>query len=44
MEVEGADEDVDTEGGGELEAASSLDIVGSGRQPSPKSSVALFAH
>src|SRR5688572_29463409 len=27
-EVEGANEDVDTEGGGELEAASSLDIVG----------------
>jgi outer membrane murein-binding lipoprotein Lpp len=44
MEVEGADEDVDIEGGEEPEPASSLDIAGSGRPPSPESSVASFAH
>ena len=43
MEAEGADEDVDIEGGEELEPASSLDTAGSGGPPSPKSSVALFA-
>jgi uncharacterized coiled-coil protein SlyX len=44
MEAEGADEDVDIEGGEEPEPASSLDTAGSGRPPSPRSSVALFAH
>jgi uncharacterized coiled-coil protein SlyX len=39
-----ANEDVDIEGGEEPEPASSLDIAGSGRPPSPESSVALFAH
>jgi hypothetical protein len=39
-----ANEDVDIEGGEEPEPASSLDIVGSGRAPSPESSVASFAH
>jgi hypothetical protein len=39
MEVEGADEDVDIEGGEEPESASSLDTAGSGRPPS--SSLAL---
>jgi hypothetical protein len=39
-----ADEDVDIEGGVELEPASSLDTAGSGRPPSPESSVASFAH
>jgi hypothetical protein len=43
MEAEGADEDVDIEGGEEPEPASSLDTAGSGGPPSPKSSVALFA-
>jgi hypothetical protein len=43
MEAEGADEDVDIEGGEEVEPASSLDTAGSGRPPSPKSSVASFA-
>jgi hypothetical protein len=37
-----ANEDVDIEGG--EEPASSLDTVGSGRPPSPKSSVASCAH
>jgi hypothetical protein len=37
-----ANEDVDIEGG--EEPASSLDTVVSGRPPSPKSSVASFAH
>jgi uncharacterized coiled-coil protein SlyX len=37
-----ANEDVDIEGG--EEPASSLDTAGSGRPPSPESSVALFAH
>jgi hypothetical protein len=39
-------EDVDIEGGEEPEPepASSLDTAGSGRPPSPESSVALFAH
>jgi hypothetical protein len=37
-----ANEDVDIEGG--EETASSLDIAGSGRPPSPESSVASFAH
>ena len=36
------DEDVDIEGGDE--PASSVDIAGSGRPPSPESSVASFAH
>jgi hypothetical protein len=36
MEAEWADEDVDIEGGEEPEPASSLDIAGSGRPPSPK--------
>jgi chromosome segregation ATPase len=44
MEAEGADEDVDIEGGEELEPASSLDTAGSGGPPSPESSVASFAH
>jgi septal ring factor EnvC (AmiA/AmiB activator) len=44
MEAEGADEDVDIEGGEESEPASSLDTAGSGRPPSPESSVASFAH
>jgi hypothetical protein len=44
MEVEGANEDVDIEGGEEPEPASSLDTTGSGRPPSPESSVASFAH
>jgi phage shock protein A len=39
-----ANEDVDIEGGEEPEPASSLDTTGSGRPPSPKSSVASFAH
>ena len=39
-----ADEDVDIEGGVELEPASSLNTAGSGRPPSPESSVASFAH
>jgi uncharacterized coiled-coil protein SlyX len=39
-----ADEDVDFEGGVEPEPASSLDTAGSGRPPSPESSVASFAH
>ena len=37
-----ADEDVDIEGGDE--PASSVDTAGSGRPPSPESSVASFAH
>jgi hypothetical protein len=37
-----ANEDVDIEGG--EEPASSLDTTGSGRPPSPESSVASFAH
>jgi septal ring factor EnvC (AmiA/AmiB activator) len=37
-----ANEDVDIEGG--EESASSLDTAGSGRPPSPESSVASFAH
>jgi hypothetical protein len=41
MEAEGADEDVDIEGGGEPEPASSLDTAGSGRPPSPESSGCL---
>jgi predicted nucleic acid-binding Zn-ribbon protein len=44
MEAEGADEDVDIEGGEESEPASSLETAGSGRPPSPESSVASFAH
>jgi hypothetical protein len=43
MEAEGADEDVDIEGGEEPEPTSSSDTAGSGRPPSPKSSVASFA-
>jgi hypothetical protein len=39
-----ANEDVDIEGGEEPEPASSLDTAGSGRPPSPESSIALFAH
>jgi TolA-binding protein len=35
MEAEGADEDVDIEGGEEPEPASTLDTAGSGRPPSP---------
>jgi uncharacterized coiled-coil protein SlyX len=35
MEAEGADEDVDIEGGEEPEPTSSLDTAGSGRPPSP---------
>jgi TolA-binding protein len=41
--IQGADEDVDIEGGEEPEPASSLDTAGSGRPPSPESSVASFA-
>jgi hypothetical protein len=44
MEAEGADVDVDIEGGEEPEPASSLDTTGSGRPPSPESSVASFVH
>jgi uncharacterized coiled-coil protein SlyX len=44
MEAEGAGEDVDIKGGEEPEPASSLDTAGSGRPPSPESSVASFAH
>jgi hypothetical protein len=44
MEAEGADEDVDIEGGEEPEPASSLDTASSGRPPSLESSVASFAH
>jgi hypothetical protein len=44
MEVEGADEDVDIEGGEEPEPASSLDNAGSRRPPSPESIVASFVH
>ena len=44
MEAEGVDEDVDIEGGEEPKPTSSLDTAGSGRPPSPQSSVALFAH
>ena len=43
MEEEGANEDVDIEGGEEPEPASSLDTAGSGGPPSPESSVASFA-
>jgi uncharacterized coiled-coil protein SlyX len=39
-----ANEDVDIEGGVEPEPASSLDTAGSGRPPSPESSVASFVH
>jgi hypothetical protein len=39
-----ANEDVDIEGGVEPEPASSLDTAGSGRPPSPESSVASSAH
>jgi uncharacterized coiled-coil protein SlyX len=39
-----ANEDVKIEGGEEPEPASSLDTAGSGRPPSPESSVASFAH
>jgi hypothetical protein len=39
-----ANEDVDIEGGEEPEPTSSLDTAGSGRPPSPESSVASFAH
>jgi chromosome segregation ATPase len=42
MEAEGANEDVDIKGGEEPEPASSLDTTGSGRPPSPKSSIASF--
>jgi hypothetical protein len=44
MEADGADEDVDFEGGEEPEPASSLYIASSGRPPSPESSVASLAH
>jgi chromosome segregation ATPase len=44
MEAEAADEDVDIKGGEEPEPASILDTAGSGRPPSPESSVASFAH
>ena len=44
MEAEGADEDVDIEGGEEPEPTSSFDTAGLGRPPSPESSVASFAH
>jgi chromosome segregation ATPase len=43
MEAEGAYEDVDIEGGEEMEPASSLDTARSGGPPSPESSVASFA-
>jgi septal ring factor EnvC (AmiA/AmiB activator) len=39
-----ANEDVDIKGGVESEPASSLDTAGSGRPPSPESSVASFFH
>jgi hypothetical protein len=39
-----ANEDVDIEGGVEPEPTSNLDTAGSGRPPSPESSVASFAH
>jgi uncharacterized coiled-coil protein SlyX len=39
-----ANEDVDIEGGEEPEPASSFDTVGSGRPPSPESSVNSFVH
>jgi hypothetical protein len=39
-----ADQDVDIVGGVETEPSSSLDTAGSGRPPSPESSVASFAH
>jgi hypothetical protein len=39
MEAEGADENIDIEGGEEPEPASSMDTAGSGRPPSPASSV-----
>jgi hypothetical protein len=39
-----ANEDVDIEGGVEPEPASSLDVAGSGRPPSPESGVASFVH
>jgi chromosome segregation ATPase len=39
-----ANEDVDIVGGEEPEPASNLDTAGSGRPPSPESSVASFAH
>jgi hypothetical protein len=44
MEAEGADDDVDIEGGEEPESTSSLDTAGSRRPPSPESSVASLAH
>jgi uncharacterized coiled-coil protein SlyX len=43
MEAEGADEDVDIEGGEVSEPASSLDTAGSGIPPSLESSVASFS-
>jgi hypothetical protein len=46
MEADGADEEVDIEGGEEPEPASRLDTVvsaNSGGPPSPESSVASFA-
>jgi hypothetical protein len=46
MEADGANEDVDIEGGEEPELTSSLDTAGSvhsGGPPSPESSVASFA-
>ena len=43
MEADGADEDVDIEGGEEPKPASSLDTADSGGPPSPESSVASFA-
>ena len=46
MEADGANEDVDIEGGEEPEPACSLDTAGSdhsGGPPSPESSVAAFA-
>jgi hypothetical protein len=43
MEAEGANEDIDIEGGEEPEPASSLDTAGSRGPPSPESSVASFA-
>jgi hypothetical protein len=42
MHHQEADEEADIEGGDE--PASSLDTAGSGRPPSPESSVASFAH
>jgi hypothetical protein len=44
MEAEGAEEHVEIEGGEEPEPTSSLDTAGSGRPPSPESSVASFVH